>query len=315
MDLNQKTVLVTGFNGFVGSHLTRAFLMNGMEVVGFSLKKKPLDIKFLSKKFHDFYGDIRDREKLELIFYKYRPVYCVHLAGKSTVEDGQKNPGDTFEINIKGAINILELAKKYRLARIVIASTSHVYGANPKPPFKEEFFPQPSRPYETSKTCVDLISQSYADTFNMPVEIPRFTNIYGPGDVNFSRLIPKVMKQIITGGKLHLWLGKTVRDYLYIGDAVAAYLSLLMKRNYHKNKIVNFGSGCHISVSSLVKKIIAVSGKKVLIKEETGKREMEIKRQYLTVGKAKKIFNWQAETPLSEGLKISYRWYNSMLNP
>lgn len=315
MDLNQKTVLLTGFNGFIGTHLTRAFLRAGMEVVGFSLKKKSLNINFPLQKFHDYYGDIREGKQLDHLFRKYRPVYCVHLAGKSTVEDGQANPAETYEVNINGAVTVLELAKKYHLQKIIMASTSHVYGANMKPPYHEEFFPQPSRPYETSKTCVDLISQSYADTFGMPVEIPRFTNIYGPGDLNFSRLIPKVMKQIIIDSKLELWIGRTIRDYLYIDDAVRAYLSLLRNKNDDKNKIINFGSGVHISVADLVKKIIAISGKKVVIKEETAKRDMEIKRQFLKVEKAKKIFNWQAETPLSDGLRKSYQWYNSILKP
>jgi len=136
----------------------------------------------------------------------------------------------------------LEAARQQSIQKVIIASTAHVYGNNPKVPFKEEFFPQPSRPYETSKACADLLAQSFADTYDLPVEIPRFVNIYGPGDLNFSRLIPKVIKSVLVGKKPEVWDIGSVRDFLYIDDAINAYLMLAEKQftNSKRVRVFNF---------------------------------------------------------------------------
>lgn len=282
----------------------------------FSYKKKPFNYqKFPLKSFIQVKGDIRSKKRLTQIFSKYKPNYCFHLAGKTTVEEGQDDPEQTYDVNINGAINILELSRTHKLEKVVIASTSHVYGDNPAVPYKEEYFPRPSRPYETSKTCVDLIAQSYADTFNMPIEIPRFVNIYGPGDVNFTRLIPKIMKQIILEGKVEIWGGEVVRDYLFIDDAISAYFSLLKNRQRDRNKIVNFGSGKPLSVKQLVKKIIKISGKKIpLYIKKKPDRKQEITEQYVSLQKSLANFSWRANVSLTDGLKKTIAWYNKYFN-
>lgn len=307
-----KRALVTGYNGFVGSHLSLALTERGVKVIGFSCtERKPFNYKeFPQNLLVPVVGDIRDKSILQDVFEKYRPNFCLHLAGSSTVEEGQKQPGQTFDINIKGAVNILELSRLYRLEKIIIASTSHVYGDNSSVPYKEDYFPQPSRPYETSKTCVDLIAQSYADTFNMPIEIPRFVNIYGPGDFNFTRLIPRIMRQIIMDGRVEIWGGDVIRDYLYIEDAVSAYLCLLEKHNSLKNKIVNFGKGEPLSVKQLVEKIIKISGQNIAIKiKKTSERKLEVEKQYLLIKKAYTTFGWRAKVPYIEGLRETFIWY------
>lgn len=307
-----KTAFITGSNGFIGSHLSYALIKKGIFVIGLiHTKIKPSIIFHLRQKsFVQIVGDIRNKTVLKDIFRKFKPNYCFHLAAKSTVEEGQVRPVQTYDVNINGAINILELSRINKLEKVVIASTSHVYGNNPNIPYKEEYFPQPSRPYETSKTCVDIIAQSYADTFGMSIDIPRFVNIYGPGDTNFTRLIPKLMKQIIIEGKVEIWGGEAVRDYLYIDDAIDAYFSLLKHQNTTKNKIVNFGSGKPLSVKQLVKKAIGISGKdiSIKIKEKLG-RKLEVEKQYVSLGKAHKSIHWKAKISLDEGLSRTLSWY------
>ena len=181
-------------------------------------------------------------------------------------------------------------------------------------PFKEEFFPQPSRPYETSKACADLLAQSFADTYDLPVEIPRFVNIYGPGDLNFSRLIPKVIRIILLGRRPQVWDIGSVRDFLYIDDAINAYLTLAQKQtvNGKRLRVFNFGTGKHIKIYDLVLKIIKLSNNK-LIKISTENppenRSNEIRKQYVSIEKAKKELNWYPKISLDEGLKRTIKWY------
>lgn len=311
----KKVAFVTGANGFVGSHLSLALANKGITVIGLTYThKKPFNSSmFPLGFFYQIVGDIRDKSVLKKIFAKYRPDYCFHLAATSTVEEGQNNPSQTCDTNINGAINILEFSRIYDTKKIIIASTSHVYGNNPNVPYTEDNFPQPSRIYETSKTCVDLIAQSYANSFGMPIQIPRFVNIYGPGDFNLARLIPKTMKQVIDG-RVKIWGGDTTRDYLYIDDAISAYFRLMDVANTGKNKVVNFGSGKPLTVLQLVKKIIEISGKDIPIRiEKESGRKLEVKQQYLALEKAHQIFQWHAQISLKEGLSRTFNWYNKHL--
>ncbi|MDO8269298.1 MAG: NAD-dependent epimerase/dehydratase family protein, partial [Candidatus Levybacteria bacterium] len=181
--LKGKRVLITGISGFVGSALGEKLEKMGVFVYGVSRVKRAGNI---------FTGDIMDFEPLNNYVKKSKIKMIVHLAGESLVESGQIAPYTTFKVNTEGTLNILEIARKNNLEKVIIASTSHVYGKN-KVPYYEGYMPRPSRPYETSKACTDLVAQSYAETFNLPVLIPRFVNIYGPGDSNFTRLIPKTI--------------------------------------------------------------------------------------------------------------------------
>lgn len=290
-----KPVLVTGASGFVGSHLSVKLTGEGAKVI------------FLSKSVENFdtINDVMKKHKINTIF---------HLAAQPIVEVGQANPIRTFEINIQGTWNILESARQQNVKKIVIASTTHVYGDNPKVPLKEEYFPQPSRPYETSKACADLLAQSYADTYNLPVEIPRFVNIYGPGDFNFGRLIPKVMRAVLKSENPLVWDVGSVRDFLFIDDAIQAYLTLAEQDlpNNKRVRVFNFGTGKPISIIDLVQKIIEIAKEESInfkldsIPED---RSNEVKKQYVSVAKAKRILGWTPKTSLESGLIKTFKWY------
>lgn len=303
-----KKVLVTGANGFVGSHLVKKLILEKAKVITFFPVESKLKIGSVDVK-----GSVENFNKLKEIIKKFGVNIIFHLAAQPLVEIGQTNPIKTFEVNIQGTWNVLESARQSNIQKVIIASTVHVYGDNPKVPFKEEFFPQPSRPYETSKACADLLAQSYADSYNLPVEIPRFVNIYGPGDFNFSRLIPKVIKSILKGNKPEVWDIGSVRDFLFIDDAVNAYLMLAQKQ-FTKNKrvrVLNFGTGKPIKIYDLIMKIVNLTNQKIKVemKNPPLDRAHEIKKQYVSVAKAKRELGWYPKVNIDEGLTKTIAWY------
>jgi CDP-glucose 4,6-dehydratase len=304
----QRVVLVTGASGFVGSHLVNQLISKHAKVITLSKKRLKSSTKVINE-----IGFVENFERLNDIMKRYKVNTIFHLAAQPIVEIGQDNPIKTFEVNIKGTWNILECARENNIQKVIIASTVHVYGDNPKVPFKEEYFPQPSRPYETSKACADLLAQSFADTYDLSVEIPRFVNIYGPGDFNFSRLIPKVIKSILQGEQPEVWDVGSIRDFLYIDDATAAYLMTAEKRldNKKRLRIFNFGTGEQIKIYDLVQKIIQIMGKgiKVKIEQLPEERSNEIKKQYVSIAKAKRELGWYPKVTLDSGLSKTITWY------
>lgn len=306
-----KNVLITGIAGFVGSHLTKRLAAFGANIYGIS--KKEAEITINAKKILKV--NIADHAAVKRFIKDSKINICFHLAGESIVESGQKDPYNTFKVNIEGMLNILDSALKYNMEKIIIASTSHVYGKN-KVPYFESYMPRPTRPYETSKACTDLIAQSYAETFNLPVLIPRFVNIYGPGDLNFDRLIPKTIKSVLSNKSPKMWGGDIVRDYLFIDDAIEAYLMLgkLDIKKVKGGRVFNFGSDNVISVSNLIRKIIEISGKPLMVEKIEDIRLGEIKSQYVSWRKANKLLGWTPKATLSDGLAKTIKWYKYYFN-
>src|SRR3989344_5474189 len=305
---HDRIVLVTGASGFVGSNLVKKLILEKSKVITLSQKGSKLQTDTIEE-----IGIVEDFDRVNSIIKKHKVGIIFHLAAQPIVEVGQTNPIKTFEVNIQGTWNILEAARQQSIQKVIIASTAHVYGNNPKVPFKEEFFPQPSRPYETSKACADLLAQSFADTYDLPVEIPRFVNIYGPGDLNFSRLIPKVIKSILQGEQPEVWDVGSIRDFLYIDDAINAYLMTAEKSldNKKRLRIFNFGTGEQIKIYDLVLKIIQIMGKgiKVKIEQRPKERSNEIKKQYVSIAKAKRELGWYPKVTLDNGLSKTITWY------
>lgn len=305
--LADKRILITGSQGFIGSHLVKRLTKLGAVLYGTSRSISGDNLYKI---------DILNFEQLNLLMQRKKINCCIHLAGESVVEAGQQNPYQTFSVNIQGTLNILEAGRRNKVERIIIASTSHVYGNNSLP-YKENDPPQSTRPYETSKACSDFIAESYAQTFHLPVLIPRFVNIYGPGDLNFSRIIPKTIRSIVLGNKPEMWGdGAVSRDYMYIDDSIDAYVLLIQKKIpvFQDNHIFNFGSKNVINVRDLIQKIIKLSGKKLLIKKNTKEtRVSEINSQYVSWDKAKRILGWEPKVTLDQGLKLSLEWYKKYI--
>lgn len=314
-----KKVLITGASGFVGSNLTKRLISKGTKVIAFTrsgIKSPSLLIleNLVSKIYKQEKGSLLNFNEVNRIVARNKVDYIFHLAAQPLIEVGHESPIETFDVNIRGTWNLLEAARQNKVKKIVVASTTHVYGDNPNLPYKEEYYPQPSRPYETSKAAADLLSQTYSDTYGLEVEIPRFVNLYGPGDFNFSRIVPKVIRSVLKKENPEVWDVGAVRDFLYIDDAIDAYL-VLVEKNLPKEKrvrVFNFGSGKPVEIIKLVRKILKVANDpslKLVIREVPEERKKEIVKQYVSVAKAKRLLNWEPKTPLAKGLKKTLAWY------
>lgn len=299
LTLNQKRILITGASGFIGTSLSDRLGKMGAKVIKVS-RTGGNGIKM----------DILNYKKIKDLIKKEKIQVVIHLASEAIVEKGQEDPYITFTVNTQGTLNILESARINKVERVIIASTAHVYGDN-KIPYMESYVPRPTRPYETSKACADLIAMSYAQTYKMSVLIPRFVNIYGPGDLNFTRLIPRTIKSVIEDKSPQMWGEGTLRDYLFIEDALKAYVRLctIEDRKIEKEYIYNFGTGEIISVENLIKKIIRTMGANLKIEKVKTERTNEIKKQYVSWEKAKEVLDWNPKTSLDEGLKKTIDWY------
>ncbi|MCB9813615.1 MAG: NAD(P)-dependent oxidoreductase [Pseudomonadales bacterium] len=299
--IRNKNILITGITGFIGLNLSKKLKEMGANVFGISRTSQVDNIYKINLDDFDSLDDFIKAKKISI---------CFHLAGESLVESGYEDPLNTFKTNITKTLNVLESARKNHLDKIIISSTAHVYGALSSP-CTENDNPRPSRPYETSKLCTDLISQSYANTFGLPIFVPRLVNIYGPGDNNFRRLIPNTIRNILLDKNPQMWGGKAIRDYLFIDDAVNAYVSLALANNsvVQKGIIFNFGSNNIISVEDLILKLIKISKKDLKIINIPFERDNEIAEQFLNFSKAKKLLEWNPTVNIDEGLKRTYKWY------
>lgn len=307
-----KRVFITGANGFIGRSLAQALRIRGAQLIAFGRSNVEQDSKMMYVQ-----GDIRDFGGISDVFQTYAIDTCFHLAAQPLVQAAFEDPLQTFQINIQGTTNILEAARRCEtIQRVVIASTAHVYGDNKNLPFLEEYFPQPSRPYETSKACADILAQTYYYSYHLPVAILRSTNIYGPGDINFSRLVPKTMRAVFAKKMVEIVDGTPRRDYVYIKDVINAYMLLAeaLHREEIKGQAFNIGSGRVFSARELAKIILTESKHDMDCLTIVPKRlEKEINEQYVSIKKAEQLVSWQPMFSIYEGIHETYEWYKTFL--
>lgn len=299
-----KRIIITGSSGFIGSRLSLYFRKRNATVLGLSRGNPPKE--------GATNVDVSNYTKFSAVVKKFKPDAVFHLASVAFVEVGQAKPYETFRNNILSTLSVLEACRMFRVPRIIIASTVHVYGHGPKP-YNEDEPARPSRPYETSKTSGDLIAQSYADSYNLPVLIPRFVNIYGPGDTSSSRIIPKTIQAIMQNKEPTLWGGHVTRDYLYIDDALLAYdlLGKISDARMGKNRIFNFATGNLVTAKKLIEMIISLTGKQITIKKITGVRTNELEGQDVNWSKAMEIVGWRPATDIRTGLAKTIEWFQA----
>ena len=320
--IKNKLFLVTGCYGFVAQHLIHNLLLNNNRVIGIYNKKYQLKIfnnknyinkkKLVVKKV-----DIRDKKALTNLFKKYKFDYCYHLAAISQVLTSNQSPEETYEINVFGTINLLESAKLYRpKIKFIFSSSDKAYGSSEKLPYKEDFPLNGLNPYDASKACADIISRSYAKAFNLQVCVTRFVNIYGPGDVNWDRIIPGTIKSLINNKKPVLRSnGRFLRDYLFIDDVVNGYIMLgkAMQNKKVQGIAINFGSGKPITVLNLVKKMLKINNNNSKFYIIKNKVKNEIKDQYSGYQLAKETIHWKPKISLEEGLVKTFSWYKKRI--
>lgn len=273
-------------------------------------KNSFFSINKLEKKVKMYYGDLREFDEMERIIRRENIDTVFHLGAQSQVLRALEDPRSTLDINVRGTWNILEACRKNEnVKRIIVASSDKAYGIHKKLPYTEEFQLNASYPYDSSKTCTDIIAQMYAKTYGLPIGITRCANTYGPGDINWDRLIPSTIKSLINKEDIIIRSdGTPKRDYIYIDDSVNAYITLAQNIENVKGEAFNFGSGKPKSVLDVVSTLIEISGYDVKPKI-LGKSKGEIDKQYLDSTKAFEKLNWKAETILKEGLTETYKWY------
>lgn len=319
---DSKNVLVTGCFGFLASSLISKLVKKGAKVVGLTqdyIHESLLSFERFDKKMCITYASVTDYSSMERIFTEYEIQICFHLAAQAIVGVANRSPLTTFETNIKGTWAVLEAAKRAQtLEGIVIASSDKAYGEQKQLPYIENQQLAGRYTYDASKVCAEVLTQSYFHTYDLPVAITRCANLYGPGDLHWSRIIPGTIRSVLLNKQPIIRSdGTPVRDYLYVQDAVDAYLILAenIVRKELKGEAFNFTGESPTNVLDLVNLIILLSGKKNLRPKILGKEKLygEIDKQYLSCEKAKKILGWKAKYSLKEGLKKTIEWYKNYL--
>lgn len=315
-----RRVFITGISGFVGSNLAAALLDAGASVTGLvrdDNKKKYFDHLKIRKKITVVRGDLKNLSFLKRTLEKHKIEIVYHLAAQAIVSQANKDPLPTFETNIQGTWNLLEACRGLKTLHAVIAASSDkAYGSSKILPYTEKHPLEPEYPYDVSKACSDLIARSYARMFGLPVVTTRFANIYGPGDINFSRIVPDTLRSVVKGKNPIIRSdGTPQRDYLYVGDVADLYMLLAEKIGKTKGEIFNAGHNKPVSVLKMVQTVLKVSGRKDLKPVILGKGSLhgEIDRQWMDGGKVRRMLGWKPKTDLEQGLFKTFHWYRNRL--
>jgi CDP-glucose 4,6-dehydratase len=317
-----KSVLVTGAGGFVGSWLANALADRGAIVTAILRDETPLanfDLLRLGERVSVVRGSITDIATVGRALNEYDVDTCFHLAAQAIVGSANRSPLSTWESNIRGTWTVLEACRTAsNVERVVVASSDKAYGSQPRLPYTEDMVLLGTNPYDASKAASEVVVRSYSQTFGLPVSVARCANIYGGGDLNFSRLIPGTIRSVLRNERPIVRSdGTPVRDYLYVDDAVGAYLSLgeQMARPEIVGSAFNFGGGEPLSVRDVIARILDACDAHDIAPDirGTGVPAAEIDRQYLDSKHANKVLGWRAATTLSDGLRSAVSWYRQWL--
>jgi CDP-glucose 4,6-dehydratase len=307
--------LVTGARGFAGSWLSKLLLAEGAEVVAFDreARRSGLALQGIDHDVVDVVGDLRDAELLAKTIRDHSVDTVFHLAAQAIVGAANASPIPTFETNIQGTWTVLEVAREGGVERAVVASSDKAYGPHEKLPYTEDAALQPIYPYDVSKAATDLIARSYWHTFGLPVAVTRFANIYGGGDLNFSRLIPEAVTAVLDGRRPVIRSdGTPERDFLYVEDVGRAYIAVAaaLAEGRGGGEAFNAGWGKPNSVREVLDLVCEVSGTDIEPDYQgEGNPDGEIDRQYLASDKIRAVTGWEPEVQLREGLERTFSWY------
>lgn len=299
----------------MGSYLVKELVDQGANVTGLirdAVPKSNLYQGEYVQKINIVQGALEDLPVIERALGEYEIDTVFHLAAQAIVGVANRNPISTFEANILGTWNILEACRKHPLIkRVIVASSDKAYGDQEILPYDENMPLQGNHPYDVSKSCADLISHTYFHTYGLPVCITRCGNLYGGGDLNFNRIIPQTIQLVLNGEAPEIRSdGTFVRDYFYIEDAVQAYLLLAekMEENNLAGEAFNFSNEIQLTVLELVEKILKAMNSN-LKPNVLNQGSNEIKHQYLSAEKARKLLNWTPAYTIDEGLEKTIKWY------
>jgi len=326
-----KNVFITGINGFIGGNLAKTLKENGANIFG--LVRNPDNNTLL---FHEninsnailINGDLTDKELLSRIISEERIDIVFHLAAQVEVGVGIENPYLTFETNVRGTYTLLEAIRCHssNIKSVVVASSDKSYGSYPKEmmPYKEDYPLIPKYPYDTSKACTDLIAKAYAnEIYNLPIVVTRFSNIFGPGQLNFSAIIPDGIRSALGYSKFEpRGDGSAIRDFIYAEDVCDLYLRIAKRvaegDSAIYGEVFNAGTNSPISMREVISKIFLAMNKKddldIILNAMNGKETQgEIDTQYMDYEKVNKFFDWSPEHSFDEGLEKTIKWFTDYL--
>lgn len=315
-----RPTFVTGGTGLVGGWLVRRLLEQGADVVCLVrdwVPQSELSRSLLIDKVKLVRGDVCDQALMERALGEYEIDTVFHLAAQTTVGTANRNPVGTFEANIQGTWALLEACRRSpRVRQIALASSDKAYGDQETLPYDEQTPLQGQHPYDVSKSCADLIAQTYAKTFGLPVAITRCGNFYGGGDLNWSRIVPGTVRSILRGQRPIIRSdGNYVRDYFYVEDGAAAYMLLaerLAADPALNGEAFNFSYELQITVIDLVRRIL-VQMDSDLEPDVRNEASNEIRHQYLSSEKARRMLDWSPLFDLPSGLEKTVTWYEEFL--
>jgi len=315
-----RPTLVTGATGLLGSWLTRRLVEARADVVCVVrdwIPQSELVRGRMLESVKVVRGDVRDPEVLERTLGEYEIDTVFHLAAQTIVGIANRNPVSTLESNIQGTWNVLEAARRSPSVKsIVVASSDKAYGDQENLPYSEDTPLAGRHPYDVSKSCTDLIAQMYGKTYGLPVAITRCGNFYGGGDLNWNRIVPGTIRSVLRGEPPVIRSdGQSVRDYFYVEDGAAAYMLLaerLAADTRLRGAAFNFSNEIQLTVSDLVGKILQRM-KFSLQPDIRNEASNEIRHQYLSAERARKLLNWSPLFTLEEGLDRTIDWYRDFL--
>jgi len=315
-----RPTFVTGATGLLGGWLVKRLVDQGADVVCLVRDWIPQCELVRTKLIEGVKivrGDIRDRTLTERILGEFEINTVIHLAAQTIVTIANRNPVSTFETNIGGTWALLEACRRSpEVKQIVLASSDKAYGECEELPYDEETPLRGRHPYDVSKSCADMIAQTYAVTYGLPVTITRCGNFYGGGDLNWNRIVPGTTRSVLRGHRPIIRSdGQYVRDYFYIEDGAVAYMLLAEKLAGNadlRGQAFNFSNETPVTVLELVGKILEAMGSNIKadVRDEASN---EIREQFLNSTKAKKLLGWQPLFTLEEGLQRTIEWYRAFL--
>lgn len=316
-----RRVFVTGATGLVGSWLTRALVERGAYVVALVRDWDPQSELIRSgivSRVNVVSGALEEYATLDRAINEHEVDTVFHLGAQTIVGTALRSPLVTFEANVRGTYNLLEACRAHsRLVRqVVVASSDKAYGDAETLPYTEEMPLQGRHPYDVSKSCADLIASTYAHTYGLPVAVARCGNIYGGGDLNWSRIVPGTIRSLLNDQRPILRSdGTFTRDYVYIRDVVEAYLLLALRAGATgvRGEAFNFGPERPLSVLEITQKIQALMGRLDLAPVILDQARAEIRDQYLDSGKARRLLGWQPHYTIEQGLAETIGWYADFL--
>jgi len=317
----QRTALVTGPTGLVGSWLVKRLLAEGTKVVALIRDWDPQSELIRTgdaARCTVVSGRLEEYADLERAISEHEVDTVFHLGAQAIVGTAQRSPLLTFESNIRGSYNLLEACRVHAalVKRVIVASSDKAYGETEVLPYTEDMPANGSHPYDVSKSCTDLLAHTYARTYGLPVAVARCGNIYGGADLNWSRIVPGAIRSALAGQAPVLRSdGTYTRDYLYVEDVVDAYLALAESadRDGVRGEAFNFSPERQMSVLELTRLILDVMGCPELEPIIQNKAQGEIRDQYLDASKAKRVLGWSCRHSLQDGLERTVAWYRAYL--